>query len=72
MFELFFFPFDIIDDVQFILCEIFDVLYICTSELILSGGKLELCVAELQLMLPTKPKWFGIFDFLLLIEEELK
>jgi hypothetical protein len=72
MFELFFFPFDVIDDVQFILCEIFDVLFIFTSELILSVGKLELCIAELQLMLPTKPKWFGIFYFLLLIEEELE
>jgi hypothetical protein len=72
VFELLFFSFDIIDDVQFILREVLDVLFIFASELVLSSSKLEFCVTELQFMLPTEPKRFGIFYFLLLVKEELE
>lgn len=54
MFQLLFFSFDIIDHIELLLREIFDLLLVFTSDSVLPGSELEFCEAELQLMLPSK------------------
>lgn len=54
VFQLFLLSFNIIDHIELLLREIFDLLLVFTSDSVLPGRELEFCKAKLQLMLPSE------------------
>ena len=52
--QLLLLSFNIIDHIELLLSQIFDLLLVFTSYRVLPGRKLEFCKAKLQLMLPSE------------------